>query len=186
MPDVFSGDNQSPPSDASAFEQLVGAGKKFSDPESLAKGKLASDTHIQNLEGQLAEMRKDLDARLTAEEQITRLLSEQNQNSQERPNGGETTPSLSREELAELVRNTVQDTNSETQATANLQKANDRLVELYGENASGKLKAKAAELQLSVDFLKDVARKSPSAFFNTIGVEASSVKAPIVNQGSVN
>ena len=39
----------------SSVGELVGEGKKFSDVESLAKGKLESDKHVENLENQIKE-----------------------------------------------------------------------------------------------------------------------------------
>ncbi len=182
MPSVF-GSNQTPESE-SVLDQLVGDGKKFKDVESLAKGKAASDAHIVNLETQNRELMEELQKRTKAEEQVNRLLAESQ--AKETSGEGRTSPSINKEELAELVRNTVQNTNNEAKAEANLQKANDHLVKLYGEKASEVFKNKARELGLQSDFLEDVARKSPEAFMNILGISASGTSAPTVTKGSVN
>ena len=54
-------------------EDLVGEGKKFKTIDDLAKGKAQADTHITNLEKELAELRQDLSARLTVEDFVSRV-----------------------------------------------------------------------------------------------------------------
>jgi|TARA_R110002074_G_scaffold7091_9_gene30907 hypothetical protein len=186
MPNVFEGGDNQPASEESLVDQLVGEGKKFNSIEDLAKGKAASDTHIDNLESQLAGMKEELDKRMTSEDQITRLLSERNQERQENPSVGGTTPTVSQEELAELVRQTVDQSKSEDTAKGNETKANEHLHKLYGDKASEVVANKARELGLSVDFMQSVARKSPEAFYNTLGIESSRQSVPTLSGDSVN
>lgn len=53
--------------------KLVGEGKKFSDVEGLAKGKLESDQMISFLENQAKELREELQKRSTLDEFMQKL-----------------------------------------------------------------------------------------------------------------
>jgi len=176
------------PQEESLVDQLVGEGKKFATIEDLAKGKLAADSHIDNLESQHKELTAELEKRLTAEEQVEKMLKDrQNQEGQEKPKEeGETAPSISEDKIAELVRETVAQDKTEAQAQANEDAVNTRLQEAYGEKAKERLEAKAKELSVSVNFLKDVARKSPSAFYSTIGLEPQKSSAPRHTTGTID
>ncbi len=170
------------------LSQLVGEGKKFASEEDLAKGKLASDTHIDNLEDQLKGLQDELDKRLTAEEQVEKMLNSQsNTNSPTTPqDGGETTPSISKDEIAELVRNTVDNDRTEALSKANEDTADARMKEVYGDKATEILESKAHKLGLSVAFLKDVARKSPAAFYAAIGLEDKGSSTPRTTTGTIS
>ena len=176
------------PTPDSLLNQLVGEGKKFASNEDLAKGKVASDSHIDNLEGQVKGLQEELEKRLTAEEQVEKMLANQpNPNSPMTPkDGGETTPSISKEELAELVRQTVDNDRTEATATANEDAANSKMRELYGDKANDVLESKAKKLGISKDFLKDVARKSPEAFYATIGLDVKAMTTPQITTGTVS
>lgn len=167
---------------ASAFEALVGEGKKFGDTEALAKGKLDSDAFIAKLQSEQAELRAELDKRMTSEEVLAKI---QEANSANQTMGENTTPQLSEDKVAELVKSTLESTRTEESKGSNLRSVDAKLVEMYGEKAGAMLHQKAQELGISVDFLQSVAETSPNAFFNTIGVQAP-VKSPTVNTGTVN
>jgi len=49
-----------PPQDSFVAKLVEAKGDNWKDPEVLAKGKLEADTYIQQLEGQLTQMREDL------------------------------------------------------------------------------------------------------------------------------
>src|SRR5688500_13285080 len=53
--------------------ELVGEGKKFKDHKSLAKGKAESDAFISHLQKELAEMREELNKRITFEDLMTKI-----------------------------------------------------------------------------------------------------------------
>src|SRR5688572_12541162 len=74
MTDLFSGSNNEPAdsgddnNQGSILEQLVGEGKKFADAEALAKCKAESDAFIETLKREQAELRRELDTRLSLED----------------------------------------------------------------------------------------------------------------------
>ena len=161
-----------PPVGGAAFSELVGEGKKFRDAEALAESKQASDSFIEKLQGELAELRTDLDRRLTAEEVAVQIRQEAQSATE-----GNTTPALSEERIQTLVQTTIESTRTEETKGKNLQTADDKLAALYGDKRQDWLRGKASELGVSVDFLADVAKTSPDAFFNTIGVSNETAKS---------
>lgn len=166
----------------SAFETLVGEGKKFGDTEALAKGKQDSDLFIGQLQTELAGLREELGKRMTSEEVLAKI---QAANSANQAQGENTTPQLSEDKVAELVKSTLESTRTEEGRGSNLKTVDAKLVEMYGEKAGVMLHQKAQELGVTVDYLQSIAETSPNVFFNTIGVQAS-VKSPTVNTGTVN
>lgn len=194
MPDdnIFSGDNHTTTNESTTavLDQLVGEGKKFNSVEDLAKGKLTADTHIDNLENQNRDLKAELDTRLTAEKQINQMLAsreEKNQTEQENTEGqGDTTPSISADEIAKLVRDTVDSDRKTEQAQANEDLIDQRMKDTYGDKAKEVLESKAKSLGVSTDFLKDVARQSPDAFFATIGLDVKQPSAPRTTSGTIS
>ena len=59
------------------LDHLVGEGKKFTDPEAMAKGKYESDRHVSNLEKQLAELKEDLDKATQMDEMMELIRNQQ-------------------------------------------------------------------------------------------------------------
>ena len=58
------------------LEKIVGAGQKYANVEELAKGAIHGNDYINKLEGELAELRGELDKRLTAEEVAQQIKRE--------------------------------------------------------------------------------------------------------------
>lgn len=183
----------------SPLETLVGDGRKFSSVDELAKAKLESDRFIEQLKAENAGLREDLSKRQSLEELVTQaresLFTQQPANTDNQPDAIEpnTTPQeeqkavTSDDELLERIRAvTAQERERETRS-ANLNTVRGRLNELYGEKSEEVLKRRAEELGLGIDFLTEVAAKSPKAFFTTLGVEAPA-KAPSTapNRSEVN
>ena len=106
-------------------------GDTWANPQVLAKGKLEADTHIQNLEDQLKEMRGELDKQDYAKS-LLEQLKEQRQVTPsvgEVPNAGDTngtgqentTPKFSEDELKNLINSTLTDREAQSKAEANLE-----------------------------------------------------------------
>ena len=163
-----------PSSEPSAFETLVGEDRKFKNPEDLAKGKLEADKFIDQLKSELSGLREELNKRLTSEE-VLEKIREENKNyvSQQ---GENTTPSLSEDKVEELVKKTLDSTRNEETKISNLKAVDNRLVEMFGDKAGQWLYKKSQELGVSPGFLEDVAKTSPSAFFNTVGLTESNIQ----------
>jgi hypothetical protein len=85
-----------------------------------------------------------------------------------------------------LVKQTLQSTRTEEVKDTNLQSVDQTLVGKYGDKAGEWLATKAGQLGVSIDFLADVAKTSPDAFFNTVGLNSTDTNTPNVATSSVN
>lgn len=181
-----SGDNQTT---QNALEALVGEGRKFSDAEALAKGKLEADNYIEQLKAQLAEV----EAKVRGEENLEQMLAkiaEKQKPTQSDPvveANQPAKPAMTDDELAAKVRAMLEDKDRQTVITNNVTEVANRLVDVYGSEAAANeyVRKRAQELGVSVEFLQDVAARSPKAFYETVRVEAPSSSAG-PTKGDVN
>ena len=169
-----------------SFDTLVGEGKKFTDKESLAKGKLESDKYIENLENQVKEQKEELGKRDTAEEIAKQLRNERQQESTPEPVN--TTQVMTKEEVAGIVRSTMTDLESSRTVRENVLEAQKQFKSVHGEKTDEVLRTKATELGMTSEQLGDIAGKSPTAFAKMVGLdqktEMSSDQSPM--QGDQN
>lgn len=160
-----------PPEADDALTILVGEGRKFASIEELAKGKLESDSHIERLEDEAKNLRDDLANRKTAADLVAELRTQGNNTETPTPPGEHTSSQLSADDVAALVKQTLESTQTESIMTTNLASVEAKLVEVFGEDhKQNKVTAKAAELGVGVDFLLSIAQKSPTAFYQTMGM----------------
>lgn len=160
---------------------LVGEGKKFKTVADLEKGKLESDTFITQLQGELSQLREDLSQRASIEEALEQL-----KNTSQSPEDT-TRPAVDADQLAKLVAEQVNQLDKAKTQSVNVQTTSDKLASVYGDKAGEILTLKAAELGVSVDFLKSTAETSPQAFFNLIGMnETVQVHTSPTTSGTVN
>lgn len=164
--DVFGKTNSEAPA---PLTDLVGEGKKFKTVEDLAKGKLAADEHIANLEKELAGLRTEANKKFDAEAELAKLRDEM-QALRTDPSKGRTQevtpPAVSEDRIAAIVQASLTRAEQNRTVTQNVMAANDAMVQQFGslEAASAAVNAKAAELGMSIEDLKGIAAKSPTAF----------------------
>lgn len=151
------------------FSSLVGEDKKFKTPEDLAKGKLESDQFIEQLQRETKELREELGRRPTKEELLDTIRA-----SQKDDQGNQT--GLDEEAVRTLINKQVTEYDSQKAAAKNIETAANKMIELYGQKAGEITYNKAQELGVSVDYLKDLSARSPQAFYNVMGINASSQK----------
>ena len=159
------------------LENLVGEGKKFTDAESLAKGKYEADVHVSNLERQIVELREDIDqgAKLT---ELMELVREQNKPAPKDPDKSPVVPSdtssgqMTEEELKALIATHVSERDKQSLEARNLAEAETALTKKFGEGAGRVLNDRAATLGMTVDELRVVAGKNPKAFSRLIGMDS--------------
>lgn len=176
MSDVFD-DNASIPATvetASTVDSLVGEGRKFRTAEDLAKAKLESDRYIDQLKNELNEAKTQIGRAANLEDQFTQLKEEITQlraNSQPKVETRENTaPQLSETDVEALVSKVMTRKEAQRSASENVAEANRKVLEAYGsvEKAKEVVRAKAVELGLSVDALRDTAASSPTAFLRLV------------------
>lgn len=172
--DVFNSDT-SPVTSTNPLEDLVGEGKKFKDVEALAKGKLEADAYIERLKAEAAEARQAAQEAANAKEQFEALkreiaaLKEQNTTAATE----KTPPTVTETDIEALVSQAVTKIELTRTANQNISSANSKMVEKYGsvEKAKEVLNKRATELNLTVDALKSIAERSPTAFLQLVDVE---------------
>ena len=157
------------------LEKIVGEGQKYANVEELAKGAIHGNDYINKLEGELAELRGELDKRLTAEEVAQQIKREtQEQQAQLQMARENTTSQLDEESLSKLISNTIEQKDVQKQADSNIQAVDKRMKELYGaDKAKDIVQQKAQQLGVPVDKLAEIAATSPEMFFNSIGISQS-------------
>lgn len=177
---------------ASYMEQLVGEGKKFKDIESLAKGKLEADRHIEEITKTLNELREEVSKQDYAKELLTKLQDKGTDtgtvNSATGTTAGNsamgnTTPNAS--EIEALVEQLMTKKEQSRTLEQNIAVANDAVVAQFGEKAGEVVKAKAIELGMSLDRLKEIAAESPTAFLQLIGVNTQKRTESVAPKSSV-
>lgn len=159
------------------LEELVGEGKKFKTPEGLARGKVESDAYIITLTKRMDDlkrdyltMREDSTARASLDDLIQQIreekLAQNNQNEQPSQQ-----PSLDPNASKTLISDTLKSIRAEEKADLNYATVEKTLKEKYGNNYGTILKEQADSLGLTSEDVNALARKSPTAFFRTMGLD---------------
>lgn len=178
---------------ASELETLVGEGKKYKSVDELAKAYIHADAFIKSTTRELQEVKEELNIRLDTEDVLKRARQTQS-NVDQTPSPQtpvkEATAPLSNEDLAARIREVTQAERLRETATQNVTTVATRLIEQFGDEnkANEFVRNKAAELGVGVEFLQDVAARSPKAFFSSIGLETPQPKTPPTtpSRGDVN
>lgn len=165
------------------FDVLVGEGKKFKTPDDLAKGKLEADRYIDQLVTEKRLLEEQLKERKGVEELLTEWRSTDSQPTNpkeplsERQVEGPT--SVKPEEITKLVEDKLTELEKRKKAESNLSVAQAKLKEVWGESAKTLLNDRAAELNVSLDYLKEQAASNPQVFFRLIGLDAKPSQPPV-------
>lgn len=144
--------------------------------EEIIKAKVDSDLYIRELTSTMDQMRQDLlETRNKANEQaklqdlIDRLENMQHEQVAT-PNANDVQPSFNPEEIESLVTKKIQETEAQKIASRNFTEVENKLKEKFGSNYKQILQEKVSTLGLSTEDIDSLARKSPTAFFNTLGL----------------
>lgn len=160
-------------------DTLVGEGKKYKTADELAKGYANAETHIQ-------ELRRDL-AALRAEKELEEAKKNNPpQNANEPPatptpaaEPPATAPKASDEDnWRARIREEFEAVTEEQKHRNNLEAIANEMKTAYGDKANERIRNKAAELGVSVDYLKDMAARTPSGFRSLMGMGSQSTSTP--------
>lgn len=168
----------SPPEDTKPtgtyLETLVGEGKKFSDNESLAKGKYESDQYINRLQEENSTLRKELDTRLTLEEFMDKMnnskpnndTNNQEDNLLDESNHQENnnTRTLTEEDVRNLLNKEVSEREETLRRQRNYNLVQQKAEEVLGHDYRVVLGQRARELKLGRQFLENLAMENPESF----------------------
>lgn len=166
----------------SVLETLVGEGKKFKDPELLAKAKLESDQFIEQLKAENKTLRDEMQQKVRLEELLKRIEEktrdtsssrnqppyETEQDDEDNPN-----PSLTNEDLERLIEQKYNQIETRKTAQQNLDATKQKLKELLGDNWTEKLKTRITQLGLNEKTLDTLASQSPQAALNALGLSGT-------------
>jgi hypothetical protein len=156
------------------LEELVGENKKFKTPHDLAHAKAQSDAHITRLEREQQQLREELATRIKYEEFLDKLnsLPMQNQDApQDHQGQTEDNTAMKLEDIERLLENKLNQKDSERTARQNLTTSVNKLQEVYGPNYAQHLKRQAQELEVSEQFLQNMAQTNPKALFRFLGID---------------
>lgn len=150
-------------SQQSPLDDLVGEGKKYKTVEDLVAGFYHAQNHIATLEQEHEEYRgkmSEYEEQLKGNQAVLDALEQRNTPSEVPA----TTGTPDEEAVRKLVEQVVEQRTSASKEAENIEKANRRAMELYGDKAKEKVAEAARNLGVSVDFLRNTAKASPAAF----------------------
>lgn len=190
MPDIFDATNTEAKTvvPVTKVDDLVGDGKKFATVDDLAKGKAESDAFIDHLKAEINQLKEVANRQMQAQTELDALKTQLKTLREAPQSKDNTNPALSEDKIKSLVENAVTQAEANKTATQNILEANVKIVSHYGtlEKATQAVQAKARELGISVDMMKDIAAKSPTAFLNLVGVQGQTGPQEVNIQGTVN
>lgn len=158
--------------------ELVGEGRKFKTDEDLARGKFESDLYIKTLESKLDDLRKDYLkeredslAKAKLQELIDQLEGKQQHSSSDTPPANEVKEKpYDPAEIENIVESKIKANELKKKQTDNFNAVMTKLKERFGNNYYSVLKEQADMLGLDSEEINNLARKSPEAFFRTVGL----------------
>lgn len=152
---------------------------KAPDLAEISKGKYHADMHITRLEKEQAELRKELDKRLTYEELMAKIETVKSPTSKpervERTEDEqiEKTPNSNSLDLAkveEIMRKTYQQESVKASQQRNIEQVKDVLTKTWGAGFERSLEQKANDLGVTKEYMDNLAATSPKAFLTLVGV----------------
>lgn len=168
---VFDSTETTPPVE-NPFEHLVGEGRKYSDPQALAKAKMEADAFIEQLKKEQAELRQQLGEKATIDEIMTQIKAI-NKPQENRPPEAPSIPDqagLTPEQLEKIFTENYQKQKAQERLEANREKVERTLTEKFGSDASMKIAEKARELNVPTTYLQQIGLDSPEALFRMLGL----------------
>jgi len=160
------------------LSELVGEGKKFKTIEDLARGKYEADIYIDTLTRKQDEINRDYrrvleesKAQAALKDMIAQLQTQQQRpEPQNTPPVNDQKPVIDRDELKSLISNEILETERQRKERENFMTVQKKLSEQFGPNYQEVLKRQMESLELSAEDIDRLAKKSPTAFFNTLGL----------------
>ena len=180
MADIFSGEADPAPMEVT-LNDLVGEGRKYTDPDQLAKAYANVESFAEQLKRENAELRaaKDIkDAELNNQNPPIEREPHQSQTPDAgAPNKQNSSP-VSDEDFRTRIKEEVKALNETERAQANLDTVAAKLIEITGsqDGATQAIAKRAQELGVSVEWLRDSAAKSPAAFYASMGINAQDAR----------
>lgn len=183
MSDIFDQNNEAEVE--ITVDALVGEGKKYKSIDELAKGNVYGQNHIRTLETELATLREEAKNRQTTETLINQIRSlkspdlEHDEQPERQPIVQE--PGMTKADVERLFL----EREVSAKQTQNLNLVVSTLKDRFGERVTTEVNAKAAELGISGDDLRNMARDKPQVVLSLfVGTQQPRdvFNAPAANQ----
>lgn len=139
-------------------------------------------TQVTTQEAEISKLRAELEQRQSVEDVVSRLTSQQ-----QAPAPAETpqvTPSLSEEQVANLVQQQLAQTQVQATQVSNKQQVNAELISKFGDKAGEVVSEKAAALGTTPQDLEKMAASNPKMVLALFNTQATTSVSPTT--GSVN
>ena len=140
--------------------------QKYADVETALKALKTSQEYIPNLQTEIQDLKQRMELNNEVKT-VSDLLNSTTQEPQATPEAAPATTEAKPEgtgpEMQEMFEAFMAERESRNQAATNVQSVKDQLATQYGEKQAEVYEGKAQELGVSVEFLNDMAAKSPKA-----------------------
>jgi hypothetical protein len=148
-------------------DQLVGDGKKYASVDVALAAIPHAQSHISNLESELAVVREELSKRKTTQELLDEIKSGIPQ--------GTTIPKVetNQDEIINIVNHTIAQKEVQRVAQDNTEQVRQVFTKQFGDNAEKIYIALAAEAGLTVEALNKLTALSPKAVLKMAGIKES-------------
>lgn len=164
------------------FSELVGEGKKYKDQGALAYANMHGSQTIELMKRRLDELqadnkllRDDNLAKAKLEDLINQLSSTSSNDRTPAKDDNPPPPQFDLTKIDELVANKIAQTERARQEQANLSQVQSKLIEQLGPNYSQHVQRKLEAIGLTSDDFHNLAKKSPAALYETLGMNQRSV-----------
>src|SRR3990167_677025 len=192
MPETVFAEEGTPSEQDTVLAARIEENKKKGVDE-LAKGKAHGDQFIEFLKEQNAAMKAELDKALdeankrkSAEAVLEELKTRQSNKDVAENTEEPTSSSLNSETIKSLVKESISEEHRKAAFQANVQIVDSAVKEKYGDKAKEFVANKAKELGLSIEELGGLAAKSPSGFFNLVGMGVVEQKTLAPSKSTIN
>lgn len=161
------------------LEALVGEDKRYKTTEDLAKATAYGQDHIQHLEEENAELRQELQTRMSVEEALATVPQKKDemQSNTPAPQEGENSektvvaPHLTANEVKKLIADSLSEVGRASQAAENFKTVEQELKKRFGADTRSVLVSKAKELGMSQEEMNEMAVTKPKVFLALVGGE---------------
>lgn len=157
-------------------EDYIGEGKKWRDHATLIKAKNDSDSYVKILEARLDDFRDQILAKKDAEEskRAEELIRQADllplASNQPPPVKEEIRPTFKPEDIDDLVERKLTEKEKARQEQSNFNTVKAKLKEQLGDDYVPVVRERIEQLGLSDDDFNQMARKSPDAIINILGL----------------
>lgn len=186
MTDLFKTEDLTPiDPEKDYFPELVGEGKKYADTKAAGRAIVEKDRFIEQLKREQAALRSDLAQRAKMEEMLAKIEEKTSQPPPQQQNNqpvqpDQAKPTIDEKTILELMNRR----DRERAAEANEATVANRLRQVYGDNYAAVVKHEASKMGIGTEFLSDLARRQPQAFFKLLGLDEVKQRPDVVTPPS--